>query len=91
MATLEHQKATKIQNERRVPYNRRRRQAEGIKKVKEEGKYRGRQEDSGLHEKIYPLQVVNQLIISDTAKLTNMSDRTVIRVATKLATERSER
>ena len=69
--------------------DRRRRQAEGIKKAKEEGKYRGRQADSDLHEKIYQLRVVNKLSISDTAKLTNVSDRTVIRVAKKLASERS--
>ncbi|HCT6521350.1 TPA: recombinase family protein [Escherichia coli] len=69
--------------------DRRRRQAEGIKKAKEEGKYRGRQVDSDLHEKIYQLRVVNKLSISDTAKLTNVSDRTVIRVAKKLASERS--
>jgi len=69
--------------------DRRRRQAEGIKKAKEEGKYRGRQADSDLHEKIYLLRVVNKLSISDTAKLTNVSDRTVIRVAKKLAVERS--
>ncbi|TNZ86046.1 serine recombinase [Vibrio parahaemolyticus] len=64
-------------------------QAEGIKKAKEEGKYRGRQADSNLHEKIYQLRVINKLSISDTAKLTNVSDRTVIRVAKKLAGERS--
>lgn len=69
--------------------DRRRRQAEGIKKAKEEGKYRGRQADSDLHEKIYLLRVVNKLSISDTAKLTNVSDRTVIRVAKTLASERS--
>ena len=69
--------------------DRRRRQAEGIKKAKEEGKYRGRQADSDLHEKIYQLRVVNKLSISDTAKLTNVSDRTVIRVAKKLVSERS--
>lgn len=69
--------------------DRRRRQAEGIKKAKEEGKYRGRQADSDLHEKIYLLRVINKLSISDTAKLTNVSDRTVIRVAKKLAFERS--
>lgn len=69
--------------------DRRRRQAEGIKKAKEEGKYRGRQADSELHEKIYQLRVVNKLSISDTAKLTNVSGRTVIRVAKKLASERS--
>ncbi|EOW9553335.1 serine recombinase, partial [Vibrio fluvialis] len=33
--------------------------------------------------------VVNKLSISDTAKLTNVSGRTVIRVAKKLASERS--
>ncbi|HAS5424170.1 TPA: recombinase family protein [Vibrio cholerae] len=69
--------------------DRRRRQAEGIKKAKEEGKYRGRQADSDLHEKIYQLRVINKLSISDTAKLTNVSDRTVVRVAKKLAGERS--
>ena len=69
--------------------DRRRRQAEGIKKAKEEGKYRGRQADSDLHEKIYQLRVINKLSISDTAKLTNVSARTVIRVAKKLASERS--
>ncbi|CAM2864252.1 Resolvase, N terminal domain [Vibrio mytili] len=69
--------------------DRRRRQAEGIKKAKEEGKHRGRQADSELHEKIYQLRVVNKLSISDTTKLTNVSGRTVIRVAKKLASERS--
>ncbi|EOI6421869.1 TPA: recombinase family protein [Vibrio cholerae] len=69
--------------------DRRRRQAEGIKKAKEKGKYRGRQADSDLHEKIYQLRVINKLSISDTAKLTNVSARTVIRVAKKLASERS--
>lgn len=69
--------------------DRRRRQAEGIKKAKEEGKYRGRQADSDLHEKIYQLRVVNNLSIKDTAKLTNVSGRTVIRVAKKLAHEHS--
>ncbi|TVO39908.1 recombinase family protein [Vibrio algivorus] len=69
--------------------DRRRRQAEGINKAKEEGKYRGRQADSDLHEKIYQLRVINKLSISDTAKLTNVSNRTVIRVAKKLAGERS--
>lgn len=71
--------------------DRRRRQAEGIKKAKEEGKYKGRQADLDLHEKIYQLRVVNDLSIGDTAKLTNVSTRTVIRVAKKLASERLER
>ncbi|KGK16444.1 recombinase family protein [Vibrio navarrensis] len=69
--------------------DRRRRQAEGIHKAKEEGKYRGRQVDADLHEKIYQLRVVNKLSIRDTAKLANVSDRTVIRVAKKLSTDRS--
>ncbi|EGQ7853132.1 recombinase family protein [Vibrio vulnificus] len=69
--------------------DRRRRQAEGIHKAKEEGKYRGRQVDADLHEKIYQLRVINKLSIRDTAKLTNVSDRTVIRVAKKLASERA--
>ena len=69
--------------------DRRRRQAEGIHKAKEEGKYRGRQADTDLHESIYQLRVINKLSIRDTAKLTNVSDRTVIRVAKKLASERA--
>lgn len=68
--------------------DRRRRQAEGIKKAKEEGKYRGRQPNLELHEKIYQLRVINKLSIRDTAKLTNVSDRTVIRVAKRLEHER---
>ncbi len=63
--------------------DRRRRQAEGIEKAKTEGKYKGRQPDLALHEKIYQLRVVNKLSISDTAKLTSVSPRTVIRVAQK--------
>ncbi|EPM4590647.1 recombinase family protein [Vibrio cholerae] len=69
--------------------DRRRRQAEGIHKAKEAGKYRGRQADADLHESIYQLRVINKLSIRDTAKLTNVSDRTVIRVAKKLASERA--
>lgn len=69
--------------------DRRRRQAEGIKKAREEGKYRGKQANLELHEKIYQLRVINRLSISDTAKLTNVSTRTVIRVAKKLMNERS--
>lgn len=69
--------------------DRRRRQAEGIKKAKEEGKYRGRQPNLELHEKIYQLRVINKLSIHDTAKLANVSPRTVIRVAKKLGSERT--
>ncbi len=68
--------------------DRRRRQAEGIKKAKAEGKYRGRQADLDLHEKIYQLRVINKLSISETAKLANVSGRTVIRVVKKLSNER---
>ena len=65
--------------------DRRRRQAEGIKKAKEIGKFKGRQADKQLHEKIYQLRVVNGMSISDTAKLANVSDRTVVRVVKNLA------
>lgn len=68
--------------------DRRRRQTEGIEKALGEGKYRGRQADLELHEKIYQLRVINGLSISDTAKLTAVSTRTVIRVAKKLSEER---
>ncbi len=68
--------------------DRRRRQAEGIEKAKAEGKYKGRQANLALHEKIYQLRVVNKLSINDTAKLTNVSARTVIRVAKKMAAKR---
>ncbi len=69
--------------------DRRRRQTEGIEKAKAEGKYKGRQPDLALHEKIYQLRVVNKLSISDTAKLANVSGRTVIRVAKKQQQERN--
>ncbi len=68
--------------------DRRRRQAEGIQKAKAEGKFRGRQPDLELHDKIYQLRVINKLSINDTAKLSNVSPRTVIRVAKKLRAER---
>ncbi|HHG3252298.1 TPA: recombinase family protein [Vibrio parahaemolyticus] len=61
--------------------DRRRRQAEGIEKAKAEGKYRGRQPNLELHERIYQLRVVHKLSINETAKLTNVTGRTVIRVA----------
>lgn len=67
--------------------DRRRRQAEGIKKAKQDGKFKGRQADKKLHEKIYQLRVVNNMSISDTAKLANVSNRTVVRVVKKLANE----
>lgn len=70
--------------------DRRRRQAEGIKKAKEEGKYKGRRPNLELHEKIYQLRVINKLSIHDTAKLVNVSPRTVIRVAKQRQQEHKE-
>lgn len=67
--------------------DRRRRQAEGIQKAKVDGKFKGRQADKKLHEKIYQLRVINGMSISDTAKLANVSDRTVVRVVKKFESE----
>lgn len=60
---------------------------EGITKAKADGKFKGRQADKILHEKIYQLRVVNGMSISDTAKLANVSDRTVVRVVKKFVSE----
>ncbi len=67
--------------------DRKRRQAEGIHKAKEEGKFKGRQANKKLHEKIYQLRVLNGMSISDTANLADVSERTVVRVVKKLACE----
>lgn len=67
--------------------DRRRRQKEGISKAKQAGKYKGRQADTDLHDKIYQLRVVNGLSINDTARLANVSARTVVRVAKKMKEE----
>ncbi len=60
--------------------DRRRRQAEGISKAKEQGKFKGRQADLALHNSICRLRLENGLSIAETAKLTGVSTRTVIRV-----------
>lgn len=60
--------------------DRRRRQSEGILKAKGEGKYRGRQADKTLHDKIIQLRIKNGMSIVVTAKLVGVSTRTVIRV-----------
>ena len=64
--------------------DRRRRQAEGITKAKEEGKYKGRKPDLELHEKIYKLRVGKQMSINETAKMIGVSARTVVRVVKKI-------
>ena len=60
--------------------DRRRRQEEGIAKAKVAGKFRGRQADHQLHEKIIELRVKNRQSIRDTARLCGVSERTVIRI-----------
>lgn len=61
--------------------DRRRRQSEGIAKAIGEGKYKGRQADQILHDKIVQLRIKNGMSIADTAKLVGVSTRTVIRVS----------
>ena len=60
--------------------DRRRRQSEGIAKAKKQGKFKGRQANLELHRKICQLRLDNGLSIADTASLTGVSERTVIRV-----------
>ncbi|EYU13408.1 recombinase family protein, partial [Photorhabdus aegyptia] len=47
--------------------DRRRRQAEGIEKAKQAGKFRGRPADQNLHQRIYELRISNGLSIKNTA------------------------
>lgn len=61
--------------------DRRRRQAEGISKAKQQGKFKGRQPNLNVHKNIRQLRLENGLSIKDTARLTGVSTRTVIRVA----------
>jgi len=67
--------------------DRRRRQEEGITKAKAAGKFRGRQADLHLHDKILELRVKNKQSIRDTARLCGVSERTVIRIVKKRLTE----
>lgn len=67
--------------------DRRRRQEEGIIKAKAAGKFRGRQADHQLHDKILELRVKNKQSIRDTARLCGVSERTVIRIVKNAALE----
>ena len=60
--------------------DRRRRQAVGITKAKQQGKFKGRQANLEIHKNICQLRLENGLSIADTARLTGVSERTVIRV-----------
>ena len=60
--------------------DRRRRQAEGIRKAKAEGKYRGRVADAQKHELIRTLRLSHGKSLRETARLAGVSKMTVIRV-----------
>ena len=60
--------------------DRRRRQSEGIRKAKSEGKYRGRVADAQKHELIRTLRLAHGKSLRETARLAGVSKMTVIRV-----------
>lgn len=60
--------------------DRRRRQSEGIRKAKVEGKYRGRVADAQKHELIRTLRLTHGKSLRETARLAGVSKMTVIRV-----------
>ena len=60
--------------------DRRRRQAEGIVKAREQGKFRGRVADLARHELIRNLRITQEKSINETARLAGVSRATVIRV-----------
>ena len=60
--------------------DRRRRQAEGIVKAREQGRFRGRVADLAKHELIRNLRITQEKSISETARLAGVSRATVIRV-----------
>ena len=53
-----------------------------------EGKYKGRKTELGLHEKIYKLRANNHMSINETAKMIGFSARTVVHVVKKMKAER---
>lgn len=62
---------------------RERKQAEGIAKAKSEGKYKGKQADSELHERIERL-IHAKFSITDTFKTAGCSRSTVVRIRKKM-------
>ncbi len=60
--------------------DRRRRQAEGIVKAREQGRFRGRVADLARHELIRNLRITQEKSINETARLAGVSRATVIRV-----------
>lgn len=60
--------------------DRRRRQAEGIVRAREEGRFRGRVADLAKHELIRNLRITQAKSINETARLAGVSRATVIRV-----------
>ncbi len=58
--------------------DRRRRQAEGIRKAKAEGRYRDRVADAQKHELIRTLRLVHGKSLRETARLAGVSKMTVI-------------
>lgn len=67
--------------------DRARRQLQGIEKAKKNGVYKGRTPDLLAHENIYKLRVKNGVSIRETAALTGVSERTVLRVVKKMKSE----
>lgn len=63
--------------------DRRRRQAESIRKAKSEGKYRGRVVNAQKHELIRTLRLTHGKFLRETARLVGVPKMTVTRVCSK--------
>lgn len=70
--------------------DRRRRQAEGIRKAKTEGRYRGRVANAQKHELIRTLRLGHGKSLRETARLAGVSKMTVIRVCSAANAEGRE-